>query len=352
MGHKKCLISPKKYSIAAFCSNRTEIEHILRRIEQRISDIFAELCTREVKTNSMEIKDLTPRKGTDTLRIGDSNELVIMENFGSLPKGKLRLNNQGIIVICTEGMAQFDYDGQQIQLRKNDLFLYMAHSVASNFMSSPDFNCRQIWFTRSELWNINMYSEVSLADLTYLKQHPVVHLTADDVRLLDDYFQLLCRRMRDQSPMLYMDIVRSLVSTMMLEMLCMMRRDIKQHEVPEDQENTNPGFHKRRLADKFMQLVEQSDGRIRKVDDFAKQLNVSSKYLSAILKETINRRPSMMIEHFTMGAIERRLRFTDMTMQEIANDLKFANASFFGKYVKEHTGMTPLEYRKKYQKLG
>jgi AraC-like DNA-binding protein len=197
-----------------------------------------------------------------------------------------------------------------------------------------------------------MYSEVSLADLTYLKQHPVVHLTADDVRLLDDYFQLLCRRMRDQSPMLYMDIVRSLVSTMMLEMLCMMRRDIKQHEVPEDQENTNPGFHKRRLADKFMQLVEQSDGRIRKVDDFAKQLNVSSKYLSAILKETINRRPSMMIEHFTMGAIERRLRFTDMTMQEIANDLKFANASFFGKYVKEHTGMTPLEYRKKYQKLG
>ena len=131
-----------------------------------------------------------------------------------------------------------------------------------------------------------------------------------------------------------------------------MRRDIKQHAVSKDQEDTNPGFHKRLLADKFMQLVEQADGRIRKVDDFAKQLNVTPKYLSTILKETINRRPSMMIEHFTMGAIERRLRFTDMTMQEIANDLNFPNASFFGKYFKEHIGMTPLEYRKKYQKLG
>jgi AraC-like DNA-binding protein len=251
-------------------------------------------------------------------------------------------------VICTEGMAQFDYDGQQIRLHKSDLFLYMAHSVVTNFMSSPDFNCRQIWFTRSELWSINKYGMVSMADLAYLKQHPTVHLTADDVKLLDDYFQLLCRRMRDSSPMLYTDIVRSLVSTMMLEMLCIMRRDKKQ----DAKEDKNPGVHKRLLADKFLQLVEQSDGRIRKVDDFARQLNVTPKYLSTILKETINRRPSMMIEHFTMGAIERRLRFTDMTMQEIADDLQFPNASFFGKYFKEHAGMTPLEYRKKFQKLG
>ena len=298
----------------------------------------------------MEIKNLIPREGNDTLRIGDSNDLVVMENFGSLPKGELRLNNHGIIVICTEGMAQFDYDGQQILLRKNDLFLYMAHSIASSFMCSADFNCRQIWFSRSELWNINMYGEVSLADLTYLKQHPLVHLSAADVSLLDDYFLLLCRRMRDRSPLLYPDIVRSLVSTMMLELLCILRRDKQQSEVLKDQGDTNPGVHKRLLTDKFIQLVERSDGRIRKVDDFAKQLNVTPKYLSTILKETINRRPSMMIETFTMGAIERRLRYTDLTMQEIANDLNFPNASFFGKYFKEHTGMTPLEYRKKYQK--
>ena len=102
------------------------------------------------------------------------------------------------------------------------------------------------------------------------------------------------------------------------------------------------------MADKFMRLVEQSDGRLRRVDDFANQLNITPKYLSTLLKETMSRRPSEMIKLFTLKAIERRLRFTDMTMQEIANDLKFPNASFFGKYVKEHLGMTPLEYRKKY----
>jgi AraC-like DNA-binding protein len=291
----------------------------------------------------MEIQNLKPRSGFDTIRLGDSDELVVMENFGSLPKGELSLDRHGLIVICTEGIAQFDYDGQQIRLHKDDLFLYMAHSVVTNFMSSSDFNCRQIWFSRGELWNINKYGEVSLSDLPYLKRHPIMHLTEDDVKLLDDYFQLLCRRMRDSSPVLYSNIVRSLVSTMMLEILSMMRR--------QEPENTvTTGVHRQRLANEFMRLVEQSDGRIRKVDDFANQLNITPKYLSTLLKETMNRRPSEMIHFYTLKAIEHRLRYTDMTMQEIANDLNFANASFFGKYFKEHAGMTPLDFRKKYHR--
>ena len=289
----------------------------------------------------MEIQNLKPRSGFDTIRLGDSDELVVMENFGSLPKGELSLDGHGLIVICTEGIAQFDYDGQQIRLHKDDLFLYMSHSVVTNFMSSLDFNCRQIWFSRGELWNINKYGEVSLSDLPYLKRHPIMHLTEDDVKLLDDYFQLLCRRMRDPSPVLYSNIVRSLVSAMMLEILSMKRR--------QEPENTvTTGVHRQRLANEFMRLVEQSDGRIRKVDDFANQLNITPKYLSTLLKETMNRRPSEMIHFYTLKAIEHRLRYTDMTMQQIANDLNFANASFFGKYFKEHAGMTPLDFRKKY----
>ncbi len=291
----------------------------------------------------MEIQNLKPRSGFDTIRLGDSDELVVMENFGSLPKGELSLDGHGLIVICTEGIAQFDYDGQQIRLHKDDLFLYMSHSVVTNFMSSLDFNCRQIWFSRGELWNINKYGEVSLSNLPYLKRHPIMHLTEDDVKLLDDYFQLLCRRMRDSSPVLYSNIVRSLVSTMMLEILSMMRRQEPENTVTTD-------VHRQRLANEFMRLVEQSDGRIRKVDDFANQLNITPKYLSTLLKETMNRRPSEMIHFYTLKAIEHRLRYTDMTMQEIANDLNFANPSFFGKYFKEHAGMTPLDFRKKYHR--
>jgi AraC-like DNA-binding protein len=305
----------------------------------------------------MEVKPLLPRRGNGTLRIDDSDDLVVIENIDkqsigmALPEVGVYAENHAIIIICTEGMAQFEYEGQTIQLHKNDMFIYiMLRSVVTNFMSSQNFNCRQIWFTNSEAWSIDMHGNKSLADLIYLKQHPKISLTDHDAVMIDSYFQLLCLRMRDRTPILYFDIIRSLFSTMLLEILDIMRRGKDLTMEFETTVGTAPGPHRQRLADNFMQMVEQSDGRIRKVDYYANELNITPKYLSTLLKETLNRRPSEIIHFYTLKAIKHRLRFTDMTMQEIANDLKFANASFFGKYFKEHTDMTPLEFRRKYHR--
>ena len=274
----------------------------------------------------MELENLKPRRGNDTYRIGDSDDLVLVENATRISFDKICLQDHGVIILCMAGKIRFEYDGTEIQLQKDDMFLYMVNSVVSNFMISPDFNCRQIWFTRSGFLNVNIYTVISLADMTQLKLHPVTHFNDDDVALFDTYFKLLCRKMSDSSSLLQADIVRS-------------------HSADQ-----TPNFHKKRIIDQFMSLLEQSDGRIRRVDVFASQLNITPRYLSAILKEVMNRRPSVYIQHFTLKAIEHRLRFTEMTMQEIAYDLRFPNASFFGKYFKEHTGMTPLEYRMKYHK--
>ena len=298
----------------------------------------------------MEIQDLKPRKGDDTYRIGDSDDLVLMENIGAVPSGGVCLQNHGIIFFCTEGRAQFEYDGTVVRVQKNDMFLYMAHSTACNFLTSSDFNCRQIWFSRSELWNIEIYNLISVSDMTLLKLYPVVHLTDDEIKLCDTYFQLLCNRIKMSTSVLTPYIVRSLLGTMLLELLSIMRLNSERMVVEGRQEEINPSLHKKRIIDNFIRLVEESDGRIRRVDEFARQLNITPKYLSTVLKEVMNRRPSTYIQLYTLKAIEHRLRFTDMTMQEIANDLNFPNPSFFGKYCKEHLGMTPLEYRMKYHK--
>ena len=298
----------------------------------------------------MDIQDLKPRRGDDTYRIGDSDELVVMENIGTVPSGVVCLQNHGVLFFITEGRAQLEYDGHVVQLQKNDLFLYMVHSTAANFMASSDFNCRQIWFGRAELFNIDTYKQISVADMSNLKLNPVVHLNGDDIKLCDTYFQLLRDRMKFSTSVLTPDIVRMLFGTILLEMLSIMRRNSEQVAEEVQHEDINSSLHKKRIVDDFMRLVEESDGRIRRVDEFASQLNVTPKYLSTILKEVMNRRPSTYILLYTLKAIERRLRFTDMTMQEIANDLNFPNPSFFGKYCKEHLGMTPLEYRMKYHK--
>ena len=53
----------------------------------------------------MDITDIKPRKGADSLRMCDSDDLVLMENFGGIPAGRVRSLDHGIIIICTEGVA-------------------------------------------------------------------------------------------------------------------------------------------------------------------------------------------------------------------------------------------------------
>ncbi|ADE82658.1 transcriptional regulator [Xylanibacter ruminicola] len=294
----------------------------------------------------MDIKDLKPRTGAGSLRIADSDELVVMEHFGGVPAGRVRPLDHGLVIICTAGVAQFEYDGHTVQLSKNDLFLLMAHSVVEKFMSSVDFDCRELWFSRGEMWNMNMYVKNSLADLLPLKHNPKVTLSDVDAALFETYFKQLSYHIRNSSQLLYPEITHSIVGAFLLEVLSVLRRG--NNMLKDNHLINNSGLHGRKLADRFVQLVEQSDGRIRRVDEFAQMLNVTPKYLSKLLMDTMHRKPSVIVAFFTLQAIENRLRYTDMTMQQIADDLHFANASFFGKYFKEHSGMTPMEYRIKY----
>ncbi|QVJ81208.1 AraC-type DNA-binding protein [Prevotella sp. khp1] len=294
----------------------------------------------------MDIKDLKPRTGAGSLRIADSDELVVMEHFGGVPAGRVRPLDHGLVIICTAGVAQFEYDGHTVQLSKNDLFLLMAHSVVEKFMSSVDFDCRELWFSRGEMWNMNMYVKNSLADLLPLKHNPKVTLSEVDAALFETYFKQLSYHIRNSSQLLYPEITHSIVGAFLLEVLSVLRRG--NNMLKDNHLINNSGLHGRKLADRFVQLVEQSDGRIRRVDEFAQMLNVTPKYLSKLLMDTMHRKPSVIVAFFTLQAIENRLRYTDMTMQQIADDLHFANASFFGKYFKEHSGMTPMEYRIKY----
>lgn len=295
----------------------------------------------------VNVDEPIPRNGNGVLRIGDSDDLVVVESykeFSKTNKGQFMIGEHALVILCTEGMAQFDYDGRTIQLRKGDLFLFLVlNTLVNNFMISPDFDCRQFWVTRKEAWNINMFGQTSISDLMTLRQHPKVTLSEAEASLMDAHFRLLCREMRESH--IYSGIVRSMVGTFLLKALSLVRRDADCDGQVED----TSSLHGKQLVERFMEIVEQSDGRIRRVDTFAQRLNVTPKYLSRLMKDIANRRPSDIILLFTMKAIERRLRFTDMTIQQIAYDLKFANASFFGKYFKEHSGMTPMEYRMKYQ---
>ena len=54
---------------------------------------------------------------------------------------------------------------------------------------------------------------------------------------------------------------------------------------------------------------------------------------------------SSLIEQYVMKDIQYLLKKTTKSIKEIVNELDFPSISFFGKYVKQHVGMSPKQYR-------
>lgn len=283
---------------------------------------------------------VAPRRGLGTLRLGDGDDIVVVDGVIKQPTGPYEFTDHILITLVTEGYVTFDYDGQTVSLQKDDVYMCMKGSTCSNFSSSPDFNCRQIWFSESELWTISAFSTGSLTDFVALKVYPKVHLSGEEVKRANEYFNLLCHQLRSPLSILCNDIVRALLTAVTLHLLSYMRRELGQDRLV----STN-----HQIADKFVQLLEGSKGCIRTVAYFAEKLNVTGKQLNKIVKDAIGRTPSQLIQLYTRKAIEYHLRYTDMSVKEVAAALAFPNESFFGRYVKDQLGLTPLEFRRKYR---
>lgn len=79
----------------------------------------------------------------------------------------------------------------------------------------------------------------------------------------------------------------------------------------------------------------------RSVGFYAGQLNLTPKYLTTIIRKTSGRTAVQWIDDYVVLEAKNLLKYSTMSIQEISYYLNFPNQSFFGKYFKNHTGMTP-----------
>ena len=71
------------------------------------------------------------------------------------------------------------------------------------------------------------------------------------------------------------------------------------------------------------------------------------KYLSSVVKEVSGKTAARWIDESVILEAKALLKYSGMSIQEIAYHLNFSTQSFFGKYFKQHTGTSPSRYKRK-----
>ena len=100
----------------------------------------------------------------------------------------------------------------------------------------------------------------------------------------------------------------------------------------------------------FSELITKHIMDEPSLDFYAEQLCISKQYLSLIIKEKTRVTAGRILATMRTEAASRLLRDPELSIQQIASRMSFADQSSFGKFFKKHTGMSPLKYRQTLRK--
>ena len=80
---------------------------------------------------------------------------------------------------------------------------------------------------------------------------------------------------------------------------------------------------------------------------YANELGVSSGYLNEVCNDISHRTAKEIIDSAVSARLKYELSYSSKSIQELADEYNFPSQSYFSRYYKRMTGMTPSEFRKR-----
>lgn len=97
---------------------------------------------------------------------------------------------------------------------------------------------------------------------------------------------------------------------------------------------------------KFVNLIDENYNKGLSVSEYAQLMNISSRTLSDLVSLNLNKTPSQMIQERIILEAKRILLHSDLNVNQVGYRLGFDDPSYFVKYFKKHTKISPLEFRR------
>lgn len=179
---------------------------------------------------------------------------------------------------------------------------------------------------------------VQSSDLTDLYgQHGIrVRLTEEEWEQSGIFFSLLWKSM--QGSPFRREEARHLVLALLYNIRYI--QDREQARIPSHPSRQEEIFHR------FIALVNEHGKCERNVRFYAGKLCLTAQYLSTLIREASGQTVMQWINQAIILEAKVLLKHSDLLVFQVSDELNFPNPSFFSKFFRRMTGMTPAEYRK------
>lgn len=243
-----------------------------------------------------------------------------------------------VLAVCHAGSATAEINLIRYEVTAGVSVVSLPENVIQVLQISEDFEGYVIVVSLDFLRSVQIDLKNILPLYMYIKNHPCVNFPARALKEIGLFYDLLQQCADDIQSKRRNDIIKGVISALMYK-VC---DELDRLSLPFE---GMTGNRREILFIQFLDLLTEYHCQQRSVGFYASRLHITPKYMSSLIKEISGRSAAQWIDDYVILEAKSLLKYSDLSIQEIAYRLNFATQSFFGKYFKHHTGMSPGQYK-------
>ena len=268
--------------------------------------------------------------------ISIDNDFILLDNIKIFPAFKYPFKvDVTTAMICTRGETRGYFNMKPCTINAPCLNIVLADQILQYEYISDDFEGLFIILSKrfSDSLFVNVQERLPLA--LSVKETPSVPLSAEALEIMKTYYGMFHKIVSQKDNPNRLDIVKHLTLAFFYHTGSQM------HKLPEkDKKSKNEA-----LLERFLDFVQKHYKEERSVGFYADKLCLTPKYLSTVIQQTSGKTAAEWIDEYVALEAKALLKSTNMTVQQISDQLNFPSQSFFGKYFKRMVGMSPRKYK-------
>ena len=255
-------------------------------------------------------------------------------------QAEVHVINYGAIVICRKGKAVIHVNYHQWELYKGAVITVFPNDVVllEEIKGTENFEVEMLRYSASLLREASLQMEQTL--YSFLREDRCRQDKTIVTNIINSMFQLLKVYFDQKECNCLTDLVLYQLKAFFIGFHEYLQRN------PQYQQSEIKSRRIRELFNHFMMLVEREYKTSRDVNYYAQKMNITSKYLTNIVKQVTPHTPKIIIDEYVILQLKMQLHLSKQSIKEIAWEYHFSDVSFFCRYFKSHTGKTPQQFRK------
>lgn len=278
------------------------------------------------------------------MNILESNEMMVngiaarQDVKLRFPVGRYLRTGDIFIIFVSQGVMQIEIDFNTYELKERSVLSIVPKSTIRCIAQSDDFRCSFFSFDRE--FAIDAIPRPEPAYMDFIRRYPLGVLPEERTKIIHAGIGNVAYFLYENEGKHRSLIARNIIQGILLEIYDVVKAKFLENKKKViDRQNE--------LFMRFIHLVYEFGDKEREVAFYADKLCITTRYLASILRNIAHETPKEVIDRHCVQEIKTRLRTTNDSLQSIALQLNFPDQSFFTRYFKKYTGLTPKEFRAK-----